>query len=291
MINWVNLFLFLWAIVATFFAYENPKIQKLLSLSQTSETGIQNFTDLEKEYNFIFNFIPIYYNFEKRSDYKTIYQLVKNFVSPESQNTILDGYKENLKFLKDKNYTRSVVIHKILRNKSNNTFLVYAKIETLFKNSKNHQYEKIEIKVNSSLKESHKLKISKFKEILIEKEDDFLKDKTIFIDKSLTSRIKFPCSPNSIQTILNKDGLEYKNLSKEGSIHFYSTKKHIRKSSFKTICKKIKFKIDLTSNKKLITLYQRLERSDGVLIRKKLTEDEKFKKIIEEQLGIKLIDK
>ena len=73
-------------------------------------------------------------------------------------------------------------------------------------------------------------------------------------------------------------------------VSIFPKDQNIEKTNFKVVCQKRIFNFNITSNDKLTTLYRRLSREEGVIIKIALTEKQKFIKAIEKELGIKIIE-
>ena len=245
---------------------------------------------IKDEYNLIFDFINSYYNFGKNQSPELTYNKIKELVSIKSQSHILEGYKKNLDFLKKENIQVEVVIKKILKENFPNTFTVHVHAKKISHNLKDY-FLKIQLKTRFSLIDGGKLKISEVKESFLNSEDKSLKEKTVFTNKNIVTSIEFPCVPSSVSTKgLNSSKVEYKIIPENKMVSIFSKDQNIEKTTFKVVCQKRIFNFNITSNDKLTTLYRRLSREEGVIIKIALTEKQKFIKAIEKELGIKIIE-
>lgn len=279
-------FLLTWLIVATYLAWENPKIQYIYSFVKPNknDTKLKNH-DIELERSVVDQFINTYYPFTPESNPNEIIKTLKPLVSENKHTDILTSYKENLAFLKSKAATRNIEVLKVLFLKESSAYLAYIDIKQKLEGSKTFPYTlKLKLSVKPSDQNKSKYEISDIEESILTEPKNIFQDQSLYIEPNVFTKVNLPCASNAISTD-SKEEVEYKVSPNGKRVSFIPSSEVKKEVIYIADCGRRSFKLKLNSAKDVATLYQKLGLKDGVYRPRKLTEDEQTVKDLEEQFG------
>ncbi len=284
-------FIFIWFLALHFLAFDNPKVQKVISyFKPDAETKILA-SEIDDEYKLILDFINAYYPIDENSDPNIILSRVEKLVESTARDRILEGYKDNLNFLIERKAKRSYELEKILLHKQDEKYVVYLNMKKSLNGSKDFPYVfkvVFDLKKEATLS-SHKSKVFNLTELILTDPKQGLLDKTLWVENDITTRTDFPCKTDALLALKNEDEIEYKVMPSGKTVSFNSSDAFKKEAEFKAVCGRRSFKIQLAKNDQYSTLYQRFENADSIYKPIELTKDEQLAKDIQEQFGGELI--
>lgn len=286
------IFLFSWAILATYCLTNNIDISKFfgekfrIAKPQTQE-GKSLFNMME-EYQILREFLNNYYTIDGWASKRKKVQSIQGMLSKKEQQKVLSKYQRTLDYFRSENGKQKFTLKKILRDQERGLYICYLAIHQKFQTAREY-FVKLELGLSSfgEPHESH-YSISHWKEEVLIAPPNELSKKAIYVGHNTMSHIQLPCSATSVASISRSDNVEMKLGLSSKNINFYTSNDFSNPAQFKANCGRRIFKIELVHNQDFLTLYQPLGLLDGIKPPRKLTPSEKLMKAIEDQLGVEV---
>ena len=302
----ILIILFLWTCLSIYFFVNNLGISNIKNrIILFSE--IQPI-DIESDYLFITKFLDAYYKINtipsSKDEAKKIKSL-REMIASSLQEKVVKKYRMTLNYFSSQKGTQSFTLQKIIRDKNTGIYRSYLYVYQNIKEKKKYL-----VQIDLKIKPAHHgkrygAKITYLDDKGLNIPPNDLLDKNIHITPNTISQVKLPCliktvsrfsTPHQRMTSKSKsptsDSININFSANLQHIKFYSENKIIDQenkspNNFEAKCKQRIFRIKLSYDENLLTVYQALHLSDGVKKRKKkLSARELFKKKIEEDIGL-----
>ena len=290
MIKYLLGFFCIWSLGATFLALGNPKfktfVDTYISPYMTNSKNIEIKEDIIQEYEHVKKFIYEYYTISRNTVKSEKLKTLSTIFDFKANATLWNVYNRELTHLLSKKGSRKIDIKKITRSGIESVFQVYSVIKQDIPNKNKDEFlVLIEVKLKKRQHNSEVYKIAQLKERILKKPNFEMLDRTIYVSKSISSNILFPCQPQSFLNSNQKLG--FKVLSEKNQVRFNPLDNFSKPFVFKAICNQRRFKITLAPASNELTLFQSYDLSDGTLIKRKLSEKEKASQSAK-QVGLKI---
>lgn len=237
--------------------------------------------EIDKESQFLKNILDGYYKIDPSSSLPDKIQLLaKNFdasLVSKHQIKIESGLSHFYKNGGNQNY----LIEKISYNKESGSYFVNLKVKQVVKNEKPYNFD-VELIIKVKKTDQSNFMISSWDETILS--IPFKISTKYNLNQSSPLAIAFPCRVVNLNAQDKNSKIEYKVLADYMTVVFNTNNDSFEETGFLVNCEKSKFEVSLEPNSKNSVIYAALDDSNGKLIQRDLTPQEKMNLSIRKQL-------